>query len=64
VALRVGDVVSAGVPRRRAIVLQQKTGRPVQFEIADQARQAEEEPVATVGRAALQPAGSCGSHQA
>lgn len=33
VALRVGDVVAAGTPRRRAIVLQQKTGRPVQFEI-------------------------------
>jgi integrase len=39
VALRVGDVVSAGTVRRRAIVLQQKTGRPVQFEITDQARQ-------------------------
>ena len=39
VALRVGDVVAAGTPRRRAIVLQQKTGRPVQFEITDQTRQ-------------------------
>jgi integrase len=39
VALRVGDVVSAGAIRRRAIVLQQKTGRPVQFEITDQTRQ-------------------------
>ena len=39
VALRIGDVISAGVPRRRAIVLQQKTGRPVQFEITDQTRQ-------------------------
>ena len=39
VALRVGDIVSAGAIRRRAIVLQQKTGRPVQFEITDQARQ-------------------------
>lgn len=39
VALRIGDVVSAGSPRRRAIVLQQKTGRPVQFEITDQTRQ-------------------------
>jgi len=39
VALRVGDVVSAGAVRRRAIVLQQKTGRPVQFEITDQTRQ-------------------------
>lgn len=39
VALRVGDIVSAGAIRRRAIVLQQKTGRPVQFEITDQTRQ-------------------------
>lgn len=39
VALRLGDVVTAGGPRRRAIVLQQKTGRPVQFEITDQTRQ-------------------------
>jgi len=31
--------VSAGAVRRRAIALQQKTGRPVQFEITDQARQ-------------------------
>jgi integrase len=38
VALRVGDVVSTGTLRRRAIVLQQKTGRPVQFEITDQTR--------------------------
>lgn len=39
VALRIQDVVSAGNVRRRAIVLQQKTGRPVQFEITDQTRQ-------------------------
>lgn len=39
VALRLGDVMSAGSPRRRATVLQQKTGRPVQFEITEQARQ-------------------------
>jgi len=38
-ALRVSDVIAAGTPRRRAIVLQQKTGRPVQFELTDQARQ-------------------------
>ena len=38
-ALRVTDVVAAGTPRRRAIVLQQKTGLPVQFELTDQARQ-------------------------
>lgn len=39
VALRVGDVASAGALRRRAIVLQQKTARPVQFELTDQTRQ-------------------------
>lgn len=39
VALRIQDVVSAGTVRRRASVLQQKTGRPVQFEITDQTRQ-------------------------
>jgi integrase len=39
VALRIGDVLSAGALRRRAIVLQQKTGRPVQFEITDQTGQ-------------------------
>ena len=38
-SLRVTDVVAAGTPRRRAIVLQQKTGLPVQFELTDQARQ-------------------------
>jgi integrase len=38
VSLRLSDVVAAGALRRRAIVLQQKTGRPVQFEITEQAR--------------------------
>jgi len=38
VALRLPDVVAAGAPRRRAIVIQQKTGRLVQFEITEQAR--------------------------
>ena len=38
-ALRVADVMAAGAPRRRAIVLQQKTGRPVHFELTDQSRQ-------------------------
>jgi integrase len=39
VALRMSDIlVGAGV-RRRGIIVQQKTGRPVQFEITDQARQ-------------------------
>jgi integrase len=39
VALRMADVLAGGAVRRRAIVIQQKTGRPVQFEITDQARQ-------------------------
>jgi integrase len=39
VALRLPDVLAAGAVRKRAIVIQQKTGRPVQFEITDQARQ-------------------------
>ena len=38
VALRLPDIVAAGALRRRAIVIQQKTGRPVQFEITEQAR--------------------------
>ncbi len=39
VALRTADVLVGSTVRRRAIVVQQKTGRPVQFEITDQARQ-------------------------
>jgi len=39
VALRLVDVASAGSLKRRAIVLQRKTGRPVHFEITDQTRQ-------------------------
>jgi len=38
VSLRLPDVLGAGVLRRRAIVIRQKTGRPVQFEILEQAR--------------------------
>lgn len=39
VALRLCDILAGAAVRRRAVVLQQKTGRPVQFEITDQARQ-------------------------
>jgi integrase len=39
VTLRLSDVLVGAVVRKRAIVIQQKTGRPVQFEITDQARQ-------------------------
>lgn len=38
VSLRVADIVAAGAVRSRAVVMQQKTGRPVQFEITEQAR--------------------------
>lgn len=40
VRLHVADVVQGKTVLRRAIVMQQKTGRPVQFEITEQARQA------------------------
>lgn len=33
VKIRIGDLVSGGTLRNRAIVIQQKTGRPVQFEM-------------------------------
>jgi integrase len=39
VALRMSDLVTGGSVRRRGLVLQQKTSRPVQFEITEQARQ-------------------------
>lgn len=38
VKLKIGDVVSAGQVRNRATVMQQKTSRPVQFEIMTEAR--------------------------
>lgn len=38
VALRLADIIAAGALRRRATIIQQKTGRPVQFEITEQAR--------------------------
>jgi integrase len=38
VKVRIGDIVSGGRIRTRAIVVQQKTGRPVQFELLEPAR--------------------------
>jgi integrase len=38
IALRVDEVLLSGQVRPRAIVLQKKTGRPVQFEITEQTR--------------------------
>lgn len=42
VALRVDDVALNGKVRSRATVIQRKTGRPVQFEITEQTREAVE----------------------
>jgi integrase len=39
-ALKVHDVAPAGPVASRAIVMQRKTGRPVQFEITEQTREA------------------------
>jgi site-specific recombinase XerC len=38
VRVRIGDIVSGGRVRDRAIIVQQKTKRPVQFELMDTAR--------------------------
>ena len=38
VKVEIGDLVSGGWVRSRAIVIQQKTGRPVQFELLEPAR--------------------------
>jgi hypothetical protein len=38
VKVKIGDLVSGGRVHSRAIVIQQKTGRPVQFEILETAR--------------------------
>lgn len=38
VSLRLVDVLAVGAVRSRAIVIQRKTGRPVQFEITEQTR--------------------------
>jgi integrase len=38
VAIRIGDVVGSGKVKARAMVVQKKTGRPVQFELTEPAR--------------------------
>jgi site-specific recombinase XerC len=38
VKIRIGDLVSGGHVRSRAIIVQRKTGRPVQFELLEAAR--------------------------
>ena len=52
VALKVDDIELGGHVRPRATVLQQKTGRPVQFEITEQTRAAVE---AWIAHARLAP---------
>ena len=39
IALRVSDIVTGGSVRERAVIVQQKTGRPVQFELTEQTRE-------------------------
>ena len=40
ITLRVSDVVTGDIVRERAVIVQQKTGRPVQFELTEQTREA------------------------
>jgi integrase len=49
VALRVEDVCIGGRVRDRAIIVQRKTGRPVQFEISELTRQSVQSWIATRG---------------
>ncbi|MEN3167818.1 hypothetical protein [Gluconobacter sp. OJB] len=39
VSLRIGDIVTSGQVRHRAMVIQKKTRRPVQFEITETTRE-------------------------
>ena len=39
VALQVSDIVTGGSVRDRAVIVQKKTGRPVQFELTEQTRE-------------------------
>src|ERR1700754_1670881 len=50
VKLRVSDVAPGGVLRQRATVIQQKTGRPVPFEITEPTREALADWLAKRGR--------------
>jgi integrase len=50
VAVRVGDVAPSGYTMDRATIRQKKTGRPVRFELTDQARMAIDEYLRLTGR--------------
>ena len=54
VAVRVDDVAPSGYSMDRATIRQKKTGRPVRFEITDQARQAIDEYLRVTSRKAGQ----------
>ena len=49
VKIRISDVFNAGVVASRAMVVQQKTGRPVQFEITASTRDAVTDWISTLG---------------
>jgi len=49
VRLRIGDIALHGTVRNRATVVRRKTGRPVQFEITEQARTSVQSWLNTVG---------------
>ena len=53
VKLRLDDICSGENVRRRATIVQKKTGRPVQFEITEQSRSAVESGYQCSGRPAL-----------
>jgi hypothetical protein len=59
VTLRVQDVAQGGRICSRAMVMQQRTQRPVRFEITEQTR---ESVGAWVGKAGLRPNDYCGFH--
>ncbi|MDO9384475.1 MAG: hypothetical protein Q7T86_16615 [Hyphomicrobiaceae bacterium] len=50
VAVRVGDVAPSGYALGRATIRQEKTGRPVRFELTDQTLQAIDEFLRLTGR--------------
>ena len=54
VALRVSDVVTGGSIKERAVIVQKKTGRPVQFELTEQTRESIE---AWIAQQSLDPGG-------
>jgi hypothetical protein len=56
IRLRVSDLLSSSGVKRRVVIMQQKTGRPVQFEVTEQTRRSIAAWVEK-GRAALQEDG-------